>query len=155
MANTYSQIYIQIVFAVQNRQALINPSWENELFKYLSGIIKNKGQKPLAINGVSDHIHLFIGIKPDCCISDLVREIKKSSNSFIKEKNFTPYQFNWQEGFGAFSYSHSQIPDVIHYIENQKEHHKKSSFKEEYLTFLKSFEIDYHNGYLFKWIDYE
>jgi REP element-mobilizing transposase RayT len=141
------------VFAVQNRQALINPSWESELFKYLSGIIKNKGQKPLAINGVSDHIHLFIGIKPDCSISDLVREIKKASNSFVNEKKFTPFQFNWQEGFGAFSYSQSQIPTVIHYIENQKEHHRKSSFKEEYLSFLKSFDIEFKNEYLFKWID--
>jgi len=155
MANTYSQIYIQIVFAVQNRQALINPTWEDELFKYISGIIKNKGQKPLAINGSSDHIHIFIGMKPDCCLSDLVREIKKASNSLINEKKFTPYKFNWQEGFGAFSYSHSQISTVIHYIENQKEHHNKRSFKDEYLAILKSFEIEFENEYLFKWINNE
>ena len=153
MANTYSQIYIQIVFAVQNRQSLINPSWEDELFKYISGIIKNKGQKPLALNGDTDHIHIFIGMKPDCCISDLVMEIKKASNSFIKEKKFMPYKFNWQEGFGAFSYSHSQISSVAHYIENQKEHHKKRSFKDEYLTILKSYEIEFENKYLFNWID--
>jgi len=153
MADTYSQIYIQTVFAVQNRNALIQPNWEEELFKYITGIVQNKGQKMLCINGTSNHIHFFIGMKPTCCLSDLIREIKKSSNAFIKEKKFTPYNFQWQEGFGAFSYGHSQLSNVIHYIQNQKEHHKKQTFKDEYLEFLKAFEIETKNEYLFELID--
>lgn len=153
MADTFSQIYIQVVFAVQNRNALIKPEWEEELYKYITGITQNKGQKMLAINGASNHIHFFIGMKPTCCLSDLVREIKKSSNTFIREKNFTRYNFQWQEGFGAFSYSHSQLSNVIQYIEKQKEHHKKKTFKEEYLDFLKAFEIEFKDEYLFEWID--
>ena len=153
MANTYSQIYIQVVFAIQNRKALIQPDWETELFKYITGIVQNKGQKMLSINGTSNHIHFFIGMKPSCCLSDLVREIKKSSNTFIKEKNFSKFHFQWQEGFGAFSYGHSQLTDVIHYIGNQKKHHKKQTFKEEYLAFLKAFDIDFKDEYVFQWID--
>ncbi len=152
MANTYTQIYIQTVFAVQNRNSLIQSSWEEELYKYITGIVQNKGQKMLAINGTSNHIHFFIGMKPDCCLSDLVREIKKSSNRFIKEKRFSPYSFKWQEGFGAFSYSHSQLTEVIQYIEKQKEHHKKHTFKDEYLAFLKAFDVDFKKDYLFEWI---
>jgi REP element-mobilizing transposase RayT len=151
MPDTYTQIYIHIVFAVQNRKALIQLQWEEELYKYISGIVKNKKQKLLSINGVADHIHLLIGMKPDCCLSDLVREIKKASNVFINENKFTSMTFRWQEGFGAFSYSHSQISTIIHYIENQKEHHKKRKFKEEYLTLLNSYEIEYKNEYLFNW----
>ena len=150
---SYSQIYIQIVFAVQNRHSLIQPDWENELFKYITGIVQNKGQKMLSINGTSNHIHFFIGMKPSCCLSDLVREIKKSSNAFIKEKKFSSYNFQWQEGFGAFSYGHSQLTEVIQYIEKQKEHHKKRTFKEEYLAFLKAFEIDFKDEYVFQWFD--
>ena len=150
MANTYTQIYIQIVFAVRNRNALIHPNWEKQLYKYISGIIQNKGQKMLAINGTSDHIHIFLGMKPNCCLSDLVREIKKSSNAFIKQKKLIPFKFEWQEGFGAFSYSHSQLSNVIQYIKNQKTHHKKQTFKEEYIEFLNKFEIDYKNDYLFE-----
>ena len=153
MANTYSQIYIQIVFAVKNRNALIRPDWETELFKYITGIVQNKGQKMLSINGTSNHIHFFIGMKPSCCLSDLVREIKKSSNTFIKEKKFSKFNFQWQEGFGAFSYGHSQLSDVIQYIENQKTHHKKRTFKEEYLAFLKAFDIDFKDEYVFQWFD--
>jgi REP element-mobilizing transposase RayT len=153
MPNTYSQIYIQIVFAVQNRNALIQTKWEEELYKYITGIVQNKDQKMLAINGTSNHIHLFIGMKPTCCLSDLVREIKKSSNAFIKENKFSRYNFQWQEGFGAFSYSHSQIASVIQYIEKQKQHHKKQTFKEEYLAFLKAFEIEFKAEYTFEWID--
>ena len=153
MADTYTQIYIQVVFAVQNRHATINQTWEEELYKYVTGIIQNKGQKMLAVNGTHNHIHFFIGMKPTCCLSDLVREIKKSSNAFIKEKKFSNFNFQWQEGFGAFSYGHSQLTDVIHYIENQKEHHKKKSFKEEYLAFLNVFEIEFKNEYLFEWIE--
>ena len=154
MAGTFSQIYIQVVFAVQNREAMISTSWEEELYKYITGIVRNKGQKMLAINGMPDHIHLFIGMKPSCCLSDLVREIKKSSNEFIAEKKFSKFKFNWQEGFGAFSYSHSQIDTVIKYIRNQKEHHKKQTFREEYLDFLKKFEIEFKDEYLFKWLEF-
>ncbi|MBN2763328.1 MAG: IS200/IS605 family transposase [Bacteroidales bacterium] len=152
MANTYSQIYFQIVFAVQNRESLIKPSWEEELYTYISGIVQNKGQKMLAINGIPNHIHFFIGMKPTCCLSDLVREIKKSSGAFIKEKKLTPFRFQWQEGFGSFSYSHSQLTDVIQYIANQKTHHQKRSFKEEYLAFLKAFAIEFKDEFLFDWI---
>lgn len=153
MAGTFSQIYIQVVFAVQNRECMIQSSWEEELYKYISGIVRNKEQKMLAINGMPDHIHFFIGMKPSCCLSDLVREIKKSSNDFIKEKRFSKFKFQWQEGYGAFSYSHSSLDNVIKYIMNQKEHHKKFTFREEYLDFLKKFEIDFKDEYLFKWIE--
>lgn len=153
MADTYSQIYIQIVFSVQNRKALIHESFETELYKYITGIVQNKGQKLIAINGMPDHIHIFIGMKPNCCLSDLVREIKKSSNSFINEKQFTNVPFYWQEGFGAFSYSFSQMETVVNYIKNQKSHHQTKSFKEEYLEFLEKFEIEYKDEYLFDWLD--
>ena len=153
MPGTFSQIYIQIVFAVKCRQALIQPEWEDELYKYITGIVQNKGQKMLAIGGVSNHIHFLIGMKPNCCLSDLVREVKKSSNSFINERDFTPYNFQWQEGFGAFSYSHSGFDNVIKYIKNQKEHHKKNTFKAEYTGFLEKFNIAFKDEYLFEWID--
>ena len=151
--STFSQIYIQIVFAVKNREALIASSWEEELYKYITGIVQNKGQKMLAINGMPNHIHILIGLKPSCCLSDLVKEIKKSSNSFIKEKEFSKYKFEWQEGFGAFSYSHSSLDNVIGYINNQKQHHKKRSFKEEYIDFLEKFNIEFKDEYLFEWIE--
>lgn len=153
MAGTFSQIYIQVVFAVQNREATIASSWEEELYKYISGIVRNKQQKLIAINGMPDHIHFFIGMKPSCCLSDLVREVKKSSTEFIKEKKYSTFNFNWQEGYGAFSYSHSHIDSVAKYILNQKEHHKKQTFREEYLDFLKKFEIEFKDEYLFKWIE--
>ncbi len=150
---TFSQIYIQIIFAVKSRESLIKKDWEEELFKYITGIVQNKGQKTLAVNAASDHIHFLIGMKPSCCLSDLVREIKKSSNTFIKEKGFSQFRFEWQEGYGAFSYSHSALDNVVTYIQNQKEHHKRKSFKEEYISFLKKYEIDFKDEYLFKWID--
>ncbi|MBI3235522.1 MAG: IS200/IS605 family transposase [Bacteroidetes bacterium] len=151
--STYSQIYIQVVFAVKGRESLINQSWEEELYKYITGIITNKGQKMLAINGMPDHIHILIGMKPTCCLSDLVREVKKSSNEFINEKQLTKSKFQWQEGYGAFSYSHSSLDNVIGYIQNQKEHHKKKTFKDEYIDFLAKFQIEFKNEYLFEWID--
>ena len=129
MAGTFSQIYIQVVFAVKGRECVIHTSWEEELYKYISGIVRNKGQKMLAINGMPDHLHFIIGMKPSCCLSDLVREIKKSSNDFINEKKFSKYKFSWQEGYGAFSYSHSALDNVIQYVNNQKEHHRKISFR--------------------------
>ncbi len=153
MSSTFSQIYIQIVFAVKGRESLVQHSWEEELYKYITGIVQNKGQKMLAINGMPDHIHIFIGMKPSCCLSDLVREVKKSSNDFINEKKFCLKKFSWQEGFGAFSYSHSALDNVIAYIINQKEHHGKQTFKEEYLVMLKKFEIEFKDEYLFEWIE--
>jgi len=153
MPGTFSQIYIQVVFAVKGRDSLIHSSWEEELYKYISGIVRNKEQKMLAINGMSDHIHFIIGMKPSCCLSDLVREIKKSSNVFINEKKFSNYKFSWQEGYGAFSYSHSALDDVIKYVANQKEHHRKKTFREEYLDFLKNFEVEFKDEYLFEWIE--
>jgi REP element-mobilizing transposase RayT len=153
MSSTYSQLYIQIVFAVKGRQSLIQQVWEEELYKYITGIVQNKGQKMLAINGMPDHIHLLIGMKPSCNLSDLVREIKKASNSFINEKQFCQFKFEWQEGYGAFSYSHSALDNVIAYIGNQKEHHRKKSFHEEYVEFLKKFEVEYKEEYLFDWLE--
>lgn len=152
MMSTYSQIYIQIVFAVKNRDALLHSSWEERLYQYITGIVQNKGQKMIAINGTQNHIHFFIGINPSCCLSDLVREVKKSSNEFIKENKFCKFKFNWQEGYGAFSYSHSQIDAVTKYVLNQKEHHRKKTFREEYLDFLKKYNVEYNEKYLFDWI---
>jgi REP element-mobilizing transposase RayT len=151
MANTYSQIYIHLIFAVKNRDALIHPEWEDQLYKYITGLVQNKGQKMLAINGTQNHIHLFIGFKPVCSISDFVREVKKSSSVFIKDKQFTRFPFRWQEGYGAFSYADSQLDIVIKYILNQKEHHRKTPFKEEYISFLNKFKVDYDSQYLFEW----
>jgi REP element-mobilizing transposase RayT len=153
MSGTFSQIYIQVVFAVKGRDSLIYTDWEVELYKYISGIVRNKEQKMLAINGMPDHIHLLIGMKPSCCLSDLIREIKKSSNEFINERKFTKFKFQWQDGYGAFSYSHSALDNVIFYINNQKEHHKKQEFREEYKGFLTKFKIEHKDEYLFEWID--
>lgn len=151
--STFSQIYIQVIFAVKGRNSIIAQSWEEELYKYITGIISNKGQKLIAINGMPDHIHILIGMKPSCCLSDLVREIKKASNAFVNEKKFSKFKFEWQEGYGAFSYSHSSLDNVIAYIQNQKEHHKKKSFREEYIDFMKKFEVEYKDEYLFNWIE--
>ena len=149
MPGTYSQIYIQIVFAVKGRQNLISPKWKDELHKYIAGIIKGKDQKPIIVNGMQDHIHAFIGLKPSMKISDLVRDIKNNSTNFINDNRFVRGKFCWQEGYGVFSYSHSQINNVYNYILNQEEHHKKKSFREEYLELLKKFEIEYDEKFLF------
>jgi putative transposase len=153
MSGTYSQIYLQTVFAVKGRESLILSNWEERLYRYITGIVQNNGQKMLAINGMPDHIHFLIGMKPSCCLSDLVREIKKSSNEFITENKFTKHKFTWQEGFGAFSYGHSQLDNVIQYIMNQKEHHTKRTFKEEYTGLLKKFNVEFDEKYLFDWIE--
>lgn len=153
MSGTFSQIYIQIVFAVKGRQSLIAEQWDGELYKYITGIVTNKNQKLLAINGMADHIHILIGMKPSCCLSDLVREIKKASNEFVNKKGFSQSKFEWQEGYGAFSYSHSALDSVIRYIQNQKEHHRKRSFKEEYKEFLIQYRIEHKDEYLFNWIE--
>lgn len=149
--STYSQIYIQTIFAVRGRDSLVNPEWEDRLYKYITGIVQKKGQKMLAINGMPNHIHFLIGMKPSCCLSDLVREVKKSSNEFVNANKFSKFTFSWQDGFGAFSYSHSQLDDVIAYIINQKEHHRKKTFQEEYTEFLKKFKVEYNEQYLFEW----
>ncbi len=150
MSGTFTKIYIQIVFAVEHRNALIYSEWEEELFKYTTGIINRKQQKMIAINGMPDHIHFLVGIKSTCCLSDFVREIKKSTNEFIREKKFTPYQFNWQEGYGAFSYSHWDLDSIIKYIHDQKEHHKKINFRQEYTELLRNNHIELQNEYLFQ-----
>jgi putative transposase len=153
MANTYSQLYVQIVFAVDGRQNLIAKENREELHKYITGIVQKKEQKMLSIFAMPDHIHLLVGLKPNMAISDLVRDVKSNSTNFINDCNWIKNKFNWQEGFGAFSYSKSQIDHVIKYILNQEELHKKHTFKEEYLDFLKIFEIDYNEKYLFDWIE--
>ncbi len=153
MANTYTQLYIQIVFTVKGRQNLLPKQHREELHKYITGIISNRNQKLLSIFAMPDHIHLLVGIKPDITISDLVRDIKAGSSKFITNNNWANGKFNWQEGYGAFSYSRSQIDNVIDYILNQEKHHKIKSFKEEYMEILDKFEIAYNDKYLFDWID--
>lgn len=153
MPNTYSQLYVQIVFTVKGRANLIAPKNKEELHKFITGIVTNRGQKMLAIYAMPDHVHLLIGIKPNIAISDLVRDIKAGSSKFINDSKWVNGKFSWQEGFGAFSYSKSSLDNVINYILNQEEHHKKKTFKEEYIEFLEKFEIDYDNKYLFEWID--
>ena len=150
MANTYTQIHIQLVFAVKHRDALINSSFKDELYKYIAGIIKNHNHKLLAINGMSDHIHIFIGMRPTQSLSDLLQDIKGNSSKWINEKKFLKVNFEWQEGYGAFSYSKSQVNNVINYIKNQEQHHSVKTFREEYLEFLKLFEVDHDERYIFK-----
>lgn len=149
MPDTYSQIYIQVVFAVRRRANLIPAEKKDELYKYITGIVTNEGQKLIAINGMPDHIHILIGLKPNKSLSDLVRDIKANSSRFINEKKWQPVKFEWQNGFGAFSYGHSQLTRIIRYIENQEHHHKKSSFKEEYSQFLHLYNISFDPKYAF------
>lgn len=153
MPGTFTQVYIQIVFAVKGRENLISKTWKDDLHKYIAGIIKGKDQKPIIVNGMPDHIHVFVGLRPSMPISDLVRDIKNNSSKFINESKFVKGKFSWQEGYGAFSYSHTQINQVYDYILNQEEHHKKRTFKEEYLELLKKFEIEFNDKYLFDWVD--
>lgn len=153
MPGTYSQIYIQVVFAVKGRQNLLQEEWRNDVFKYMSGIIKNKGQKPIIVNGVTDHVHVFVGLKPSMALADLVRDVKNNSTNFINDHSWIQGKFNWQEGYGAFSYSHSQISNVYKYILNQETHHHKQTFQEEYKDFLKKFEVEHDVKYLFEWVE--
>lgn len=153
MPGTFSQIYIQVVFAVKGRENLIDKKWKDELHKYIAGIIKGKDQKSIIVNGMPDHIHAFIGLRPAMSISDLVRDVKSNSSAFINEKKFVRGKFQWQDGYGAFSYSHSQIESVYNYILNQEEHHKKKTFRDEYIDFLNKFEVEYKDEYLFDWIE--
>lgn len=153
MANTYSQIYIQIVFAVKGRESLIKNAFREELEKYITGIVTNKKQKLLAIYAMPDHVHLLVSISPSMAVSELVRDIKANASLFINEKQWLKAKFSWQEGFGAFSYAKSQLNAVVQYILTQPEHHQKRTFKEEYLDFLHKFEIEYNEKYLFDWIE--
>ncbi len=153
MANTYTQIHIQAVFAVQNRRCLIDKMWEDELYKYITGIIQNYDHKVLQINGMPDHIHILFGMRPTQSLSELMQKVKQDSSKWINNKRFVKGKFSWQAGFGGFSYSKSQITRVINYIQNQEIHHRKKSFKEEYLDLLDEFEIDFDKRYIFKSID--
>ena len=150
MANTYTQIYIHIVFAVEGRQNLIKPEYNDELQKYITGIVTGQKHKLLAINNMPDHVHLLVGFRPDASLSDLVRDIKANSSRFINAKRWVLGRFSWQEGFGAFSYSRSQISTVIRYIQNQQAHHAKKSFREEYTQLLDKFGVEYEREYIFK-----
>ena len=150
MTNTYTQIHIQFVFAVKYRKGLIGEEWKDELYKYITGIIKNNKHKLLIINGMPDHIHILIGMRPTQSVSDLMQDIKGDSSKWINGKKFMKEKFEWQEGYGAFSYGKSQIKNVISYIENQEKHHRKKTFKEEYMEFLQKFEIDYNEQFIFK-----
>jgi putative transposase len=152
MANTFAKIYIQTVFAVSNRQSLIRPEFKEELYKYVTGIVRNQGQKLIAINGVADHVHILIGLKPSMALANLVRDIKAESSSFINKNKWVRGRFSWQEGYGAFSYGHSQLDTIIRYIQNQEQHHKRSSFKSEYLTLLRRFDIAFEEKYVFEFI---
>ena len=150
MANTFTQIYLHLIFAVQGRISLIQPVWKNELFKYISGILTHNRHKLIAINGMPNHIHAFIGYKPHQLIPDLLQDIKGSSSKWINTKGFVRGKFSWQEGYGAFSYAHSQIKNVARYIENQEQHHKKKTFQEEYIEILDKFNIAHNGQYILK-----
>jgi putative transposase len=150
MANTYTQLHIQFIFAVKYRAATIDKSWKERLHQYITGIVQNNNHKMLQINSEPDHIHIFIGMRPDQSISQLIQNIKSESSRWIKDEKLTNSPFYWQNGFGAFSYSKSDVPKVIKYIQNQEAHHKKMSFLEEYIAFLKAFEIDFDEKYIFK-----
>lgn len=150
MANTYSQIYFHLVFAVSGRKNAVSKSWKEELYKFITGVITNSNQKLMSINGMPDHIHILLSTKPDCNLSDLVRDIKANSSRWVNEKGFVTPKFKWQNGFGAFSVSKSQVSKVARYIENQEAHHTKKTFLQEYIEFLKAYEIEYKEAYLFK-----
>lgn len=151
MSDTYTQLYVQLVFAVKYRESLVQESFRDELEKYTCGIIRSKTCKPLAIYFMPDHAHILVGLNPALAISDLVRDIKSRSSLWVNEKHLAQRPFKWQEGFGAFSYSRSSLDNVVKYILNQPAHHAKQAFKDEYIQLLKAFEIDYKNEYLFEW----
>jgi REP element-mobilizing transposase RayT len=150
MANTYTQIHIQLVFAVQNRQSLISKDWQDELYRYITGIVQNRQHKVLAINGMPDHLHLLIGLRPTQSLFELVQEIKGGSSRWVNDKKLVKGRFEWQEGYGAFSYGKSQVDAVVRYIQQQEEHHRVRTFREEYLAFLELFGVDYDEKYIFK-----
>ena len=153
MANTYTQIYIHAVFAVEGRQSLIAPEHKIEIYKYMTTVVQNQKNKVMAINGMPDHVHLLIGLNPDIALSDLVRDAKAAASSLINDKRWVRGHFNWQRGFGGFSYSKSQVSRVAKYIEDQERHHAKRSFRDEYEALLRKFDVEYDPRYLFKYID--
>ncbi len=153
MADVFSQIYIHIVFSPKHREALIDTAWEERLHKYITGIIQLKGHKLLAIGGMPDHIHIFVGLKPVESISNLVKDIKNDSNDFVKNEKLSRFKFDWQNGYGVFSHSRSQIDAVCKYILNQKEHHHKKTFKEEFEKFCEDFGVDIDRKRFFEWFD--
>jgi REP element-mobilizing transposase RayT len=153
MPNTYTQIYIHVIFAVHGRENLIDLSHKNELEKYMTGIIARKEQKLYAISCMPDHIHFFISMQPTIGLSDLVRDVKNNTTRFINQKNWMTKKFRWQKGFGAFSYGHSQIDRVVKYLHNQEGHHSQKKFREEYMEMLDKFQVSYENKYLFDWIN--
>jgi len=153
MANTYTQCYFQLVFAVKYREALIKKQWKDNLEKYVTGIVQNHKHKVLAIGTMPDHIHIFLGYNLNHLIPDLVEEIKTSSNAWIKRERLSRYNFSWQKGYGAFTYSHEQIDTVVKYILSQAEHHKQKLFREEYLGMLISNEIEFKDEYVFEFFD--
>jgi putative transposase len=153
MANTFSQIYIQTVFAVSNRMSLITPTFKEDLYKYIAGIVRNQGQKLISINGMPDHVHILIGLKPSMALADLVRDLKADSSTYINTNRWVRGKFTWQEGYGAFSYGHSQLDTIISYIQNQEKHHSRRSFKNEYMGLLRKFDIAFEDKYVFDFIE--
>jgi REP element-mobilizing transposase RayT len=150
MANTYTQIYLQVVFAVEARQYLIGRENKEELQKFMTGVVTERAQKLIAIHCMPDHTHLLVGLKPSLALSDLVRDVKNASSNFVQRKGWVMGRFSWQEGFGAFSYGHSQLTRIIRYIQNQEKHHAKLSFRDEYLRFLQRYEIDHDERFILK-----
>lgn len=153
MSGTFSQIYIQYVFAVKGRNNFLLPAFEDEVYKYIAGIIRGNGQKSLAVNGMPDHVHVLVGLKPAMRIDELIRDVKNNVTNFINNNGWLKQRFSWQDGYGAFSYSHSAFGNVIDYIKNQKTHHCKRTFNEEYNELLKKFEIPFEKKYLFEFYD--
>ncbi len=153
MANTYTKFYVHLIFSPKNRMALIEKTWKDELEKYITGIIQNHGHKLLAIGSMPDHVHIFIGYNVNQLIPNLIEEIKTSTNSWIKGKKLSKFKFDWQKGYGAFTHSHSQINEVVQYIINQEHHHRKKSFREEYMDILLKHDISYRDEYNFEFFD--
>lgn len=145
----YTQLYIQLVFAVKYREAKLTKDIRGHVFEYMSGIITGMGHKSLIVNGVSDHVHILLGLNPKVSISDTVHDVKRSSSLLINKEGLCKGRFAWQEGYGAFSYTRSAMSNVYKYIENQEQHHEKSSFKAEYIEFLKKWDVDYDDRFLF------
>jgi putative transposase len=153
MPNTYSQIYLQFVFAVKYRQSLIPKEHKEEVHKYITALVQNRKAKMIAVHCMPDHAHLFVGYKPSVLISDFVKEIKVESNEFLNSKAWMKSRFNWQDGYGVFSYSHSHIDRVAKYVMNQEQHHKRKTFRKEYLAYLDSFQIPFEDKYLFEFLE--
>jgi REP-associated tyrosine transposase len=153
VANTYTQIYIQVVFAVSGRENLLLPEHKEEVNRYITGIVSRQGQKLIAINGMPDHVHILLGLRPEMALSALVREIKASSSKFINGKRWVRGRFRWQEGFGAFSYAHSQLDAVVKYIRKQEQHHSRKTFRDEYMMLLRKFDIAFERKYVFDFVD--